>query len=76
MQEDLKKIMEIKVLLTGKDLERAKKEPPRNPELLTYKLWNEMLIGWPPKVDWEPTEEEFKMMNERITQFRNAKPAD
>jgi hypothetical protein len=35
-----------------------------------------MLVGWPPQVDWEPTEEEFKMMNERITQFRNAKPAD
>ncbi len=38
MQEDLKKIMEIKGLLTGKDLERAKNEPPRNPDLLAYKF--------------------------------------
>jgi hypothetical protein len=76
MKNDFKKIMAIKEQLSGKDLVRAEKEPPRNPELLSYQLWNEMYFGWPPEKDWEPSEEELKMMSDAITQFRNAKPVD
>lgn len=76
MKEDLKKIIEIKKQLTGKELLRAEKEPPHNPELLAYKIWSEMYADWPPKKDWEPSAEEHQMMNDMITKFRNAKPID
>lgn len=74
MKEDLRKMMAIKNELTGKELLRAEREPPRNSELLTYKIWNEMYADWPPQIDWEPNPEELQMMNDMITKFRTAKP--
>lgn len=70
LKADFTKIEEIKSTLIGKDLERAFKEPPRVESLLSYKIWNTMLVNWPPEKDWEPTPKEEEMMHEMIRKMR------
>lgn len=74
MKEDLKKILLIKKQLKGNDLIRAENEPPRDTTLLSYQLWKEMFVDWPPERDWKPSEEELQKAHDMITQMRNAKP--
>jgi len=66
LKDNLKKILELKKDLQGNDLKRVEREPPRNPGLLSYKIWNQMYVDWPPKVDWVPSEREKEMMAEMI----------
>ena len=70
LKEDFIKIEEIKATLTGKELQRTHREPPREKTLLSYKIWNSMLVDWPPEKDWEPTEREENMMQEIIRKMR------
>jgi hypothetical protein len=73
IKEDLIKIAQAKLTLSDVDLNRAHSEPPRIKELLIYKIWNHMLLEWPPDKEWVPSQEEIEMMNKVVTNFRNAK---
>ncbi|CAF0752428.1 unnamed protein product [Rotaria sordida] len=70
LKQDFVRIEEIKTTLTGKELQRTHKEPPREESLLSYTIWNSMLENWPPEKDWEPTEGEKNMMQEMIRKMR------
>lgn len=70
LKEDFIKIEEIKTTLTGKELERTNREPPRNEDLLSYKMWKSMLVDWPPEKDWEPTLREENMLHEIMKKIR------
>ena len=56
----------------GKDLQRTHSEPPRNEELLSYKIWKKMHVDWPPEKDWEPTPEEKEMVHRMARDFSDA----
>jgi hypothetical protein len=75
LKSDLIKIQEIKDKLSDDELKRTHSEPPRVKELITYKIWNQMLKGWPPVEDWTPSDFELNMANEMITKMRHAKPS-
>jgi hypothetical protein len=72
LKNDFIRIEEIKATLTGKELQRTHREPPRKTDLLSYKIWNSMLVDWPPEKDWEPTEKEENMMQEMIRKMRSS----
>lgn len=69
---DLEKIKEIKGTLSGSDLKSANREPPRMKELLSYKIWNKMLVDWPPKTDQSITQDEIDMIDHFITKIRKS----
>jgi len=72
LKNDFKRIEEIKLTLLGKDLQRTHSEPPRNEELLSYKIWKKMHVDWPPEKDWEPTPEEKEMVHRMVRDFSDA----
>jgi hypothetical protein len=72
LKEDLAQIEELVPKLTGIDLQRSYKEPPRSEELLCYRLWKVIKPEWPPEKDWEPNEREKKMFQDMISRMRNS----
>jgi hypothetical protein len=72
LKEDLARIEELIPTLTGIDLHRSNKEPPRMEDVICYKLWKSITPGWPPEKDWEPSEREKQMFQDKISLMRSS----
>jgi hypothetical protein len=72
LKDDFIKIEEIRQTLTGEELLRTHREPPRVESLLSYKIWKTMLNDWPPEKDWKPSAAEEQMMQDMITKMRSS----
>lgn len=72
LKKDLKKLVEYRATLSEeKDIDRTKKEPPRLPDSLTYKLWRKNFY-WPPIFENQTTRA-TKNQKEILDEFINAK---
>ena len=74
IKADLQKIIKIEENCGEDELRKLEREPPLDDDLLIYQIWSKMIPKWPLLNTWIPSEDELKMMNDTIRNFRNARP--